>query len=165
MLVDQLPFVPPLLETVGLTDKQGFLIAGFQHNVHLLHCADDPHVAVQKNERLENLNFEGFEIAEDLVKEFSGWLNSSRRKGRDVEPKHVFRPVLCALLRRHGFGHFLHDGDDRLLVLVGILFVGQHGLSSFPGLLLLGAYDFFTVALRSGLVSRRLMMEICPFSL
>jgi hypothetical protein len=74
-----------------------------------LYRADNPHVAVHNQVRFENVNFAGFEIAEDFVKEFQGWLNTSRRKSGDVEPERVFRSMLCALQPRHGFGHSLND--------------------------------------------------------
>lgn len=62
MLVDQLPFISPLLKTVSFAYKHGFLVTVLQHNVYFLHCAGDAHVAVYNNVCFENVNFAGFEI-------------------------------------------------------------------------------------------------------
>ena len=70
MLVDQLPFISPLLKTVSFAYKHGFLFTVLQYNIYFLHCAGNPHVAVYNDVCFENVNFAGFEIAEDFVKEF-----------------------------------------------------------------------------------------------
>jgi hypothetical protein len=78
-----------ILKTVGLMHEHGILIAILQYDVHVPHSADDPHAAVYDNVRFENGNVAGLECAEDLVNEFSGWLNTFRGKRRDVKPQSV----------------------------------------------------------------------------
>ena len=56
MLVDQLPFISPLLKTVSFAHEHGFLFTVLQYDIYFLHRAGNSHIAVYYDFRFENLN-------------------------------------------------------------------------------------------------------------
>lgn len=76
MFVKELPLTAAPLEAIGLAYDHIFRIAILEHDMDLLNRADDPHVAVDRNLLIEDVDLAGFEGAEYAVEHL--------QRGRDA---------------------------------------------------------------------------------
>ena len=84
--MDQFPLAVSFLEAIRFAHHEAFRIARLEHDVHFLDRANDAHVAVQGDVRLEDVYFARVETAEYLVKKLQCGRNTARGKGWDVKP-------------------------------------------------------------------------------
>ena len=84
--MNQFPLAVSPLEAISFSHHEAFRIARLQHDVHSLNRANEAHVAVHDDIRFEDVYLTRLETAENPVKKLQCRLNTSRGKGRDVEP-------------------------------------------------------------------------------
>jgi hypothetical protein len=84
--MNQFPRAVSPLEAIRFAHHKVFRIARLQHDTRTLNRANKAHVAVHDDVHFEDLHLARLKTAEDPVEKLQCRLNTTRSKGRDVEP-------------------------------------------------------------------------------